>query len=79
MRPRISIKGFVRRSVHLPARRSVRPLVGPSICRLVMLLHRCIPGYSLDASSHLYKRVCSSVGLLVHLPVDSSVRRSVSL
>ena len=57
---------------------SIRGYVCPSVCRSVRLLVRnqfC--NQFLDGSTHLYMRVCPSVGRMVGPSVGWSVRRSV--
>ena len=77
MRPRISIRGSVHRSV----RPSVCPSVGPSVTlssksrKIDILDHISVRGGLLDASSHLYKRVCPSICLSIH----PSIHRLVTL
>ena len=80
MRPRISIRGSVRPSVG----RSVRPSVRYPFSKIHQSPIQSLPHHSqsfLDASSHLYKRVCPSVRPSVchsvHLSVGWSVRPCV--
>ena len=73
MRPRISIRGCVRPLV----RRNAFVKIAENGVMQDEDASYVVYTALLDASSHLHKRVCPSVGPLVHLSVGPSVRPSV--